>query len=127
MKICEDDNYLDGIVYQEDDLEMEIEAHINYDNLQIEMGPWGDTVISEYLGDGLAYEENDYGDKFWYLTTCKSENTFGAIPSYSIVNPLHRIDGPAIEYADGDKCWYLNGVEYSEEDFEMAKEFLWAV
>ena len=22
---------------------------------------------------------------------------------------LHRTDGPAIEYADGDKCWYQNG------------------
>ena len=22
---------------------------------------------------------------------------------------LHRVDGPAIEWADGDKSWYLNG------------------
>ena len=22
---------------------------------------------------------------------------------------LHRLDGPAIEFADGDKSWYLNG------------------
>lgn len=28
---------------------------------------------------------------------------------------LHRLDGPAIEYADGRKQWYLNGVRYSEE------------
>ena len=21
---------------------------------------------------------------------------------------LHRIDGPAVEYADGDKCWYID-------------------
>ena len=23
---------------------------------------------------------------------------------------LHRVDGPAIEYADGDKSWFINGV-----------------
>ena len=22
---------------------------------------------------------------------------------------LHRIDGPAVEYADGSKSWYING------------------
>jgi hypothetical protein len=26
---------------------------------------------------------------------------------------LHRTDGPAIEYADGDKSWYLNGQRLS--------------
>jgi len=24
-------------------------------------------------------------------------------------NQLHREDGPACEYADGSKCWYING------------------
>jgi hypothetical protein len=28
---------------------------------------------------------------------------------------LHREDGPAIEYADGTKVWYLNG-EFHRED-----------
>ena len=26
---------------------------------------------------------------------------------------LHRVDGPAVEYADGVKKWYLNGVRQS--------------
>ena len=30
---------------------------------------------------------------------------------------LHREDGPAIEWLDGTKEWYLNGVELSEQDF----------
>jgi hypothetical protein len=30
---------------------------------------------------------------------------------------LHREDGPAIEYADGNKSWYLEGKKYSESDF----------
>ena len=30
---------------------------------------------------------------------------------------LHNDDRPAIEYTDGAKAWYLNGKEYSEEEF----------
>jgi hypothetical protein len=30
---------------------------------------------------------------------------------------LHREDGPACEYPDGSRCWYLGGVEYTEEEF----------
>jgi len=30
---------------------------------------------------------------------------------------LHRVDGPAREWADGDKEWYLNGKRLSEEEF----------
>ena len=33
---------------------------------------------------------------------------------------LHRTDGPAVEYADGDKYWYLNGKEYSEAEYKEA-------
>ena len=29
---------------------------------------------------------------------------------------LHREDGPAIEYADGYKEWYLNGDKVTEEE-----------
>ena len=33
------------------------------------------------------------------------------------MNPiLHREDGPALEWADGDKEWYLNGEEVTEEE-----------
>jgi hypothetical protein len=36
----------------------------------------------------------------------------------------HREDGPAIEWADGSKCWYLNGFYFStkEEWFEALTE-----
>jgi hypothetical protein len=30
---------------------------------------------------------------------------------------LHREDGPAIEYLNGDKEWYLNGMEHTEQEF----------
>jgi hypothetical protein len=37
---------------------------------------------------------------------------------------LHREDGPAVEYACGSKRWYLNGVIYTEAEFKKrtAKE-----
>jgi hypothetical protein len=30
---------------------------------------------------------------------------------------LHREDGPAIECRNGDKAWYLNGIEYTKSKF----------
>jgi len=30
---------------------------------------------------------------------------------------LHRLDGPAVEYANGDKEWYIEGKELTEEEF----------
>jgi hypothetical protein len=31
----------------------------------------------------------------------------------------HREDGPAIEYANGDKGWFLNDKVYSEEEYQQ--------
>ena len=38
----------------------------------------------------------------------------------------HREDGPAIESADGNKFWYLNGRQYCEQEFlkRTAKEIV---
>ncbi len=33
---------------------------------------------------------------------------------------LHRIDGPAIEYADGSKEWYIKGKRYTEAEYHKA-------
>lgn len=43
------------------------------------------------------------GDKFYY--------------SDKEMKIYHRENGPACEWADGDKRWYLNGIKYSEEKF----------
>ena len=29
----------------------------------------------------------------------------------------HRVDGPAVEYADGSKEWWIDGVKYTEREF----------
>jgi len=37
--------------------------------------------------------------------------------SWYIDGKKHRDDGPAVEYGNGYKYWYLNGKEYSEEEY----------
>ena len=34
---------------------------------------------------------------------------------------LHREDGPAIERADGNNAWFINGKRLTEEEFLKAK------
>ena len=36
-------------------------------------------------------------------------DAFGHVKYYNERNQLHRLDGPAIEYSDGDKAWWQNG------------------
>ena len=36
--------------------------------------------------------------------------------SWRLNGKLHREDGPAIEWADGYKFWYLDGKEVTEEE-----------
>ena len=35
---------------------------------------------------------------------------------WSLNGKLHREDGPAVEYADGGKSWYLNDKRVTEEE-----------
>ena len=53
--------------------------------------------------DALKYRVvvNEYGDKLYYNNA----------------NQLHRTDGPAIEWSDGEEGWWLKGVRYSEQEF----------
>jgi hypothetical protein len=49
-------------------------------------------------------------DTFWYLD-----------------GKIHRTDGPAVEWADGDKSWFLNGVslslnEWLDQNTDMTEE-----
>jgi hypothetical protein len=42
---------------------------------------------------------------------------------YNNANQLHREDGPAIEYSDGDKDWYINGEELTEAMFIQVTKY----
>ena len=44
--------------------------------------------------------ENKWRDRGWYS-----------------IGKLDRTDGPAVEYSDGAREWWLNGVEYTEEEY----------
>ena len=37
--------------------------------------------------------------------------------SWWINGQLHRVDGPAVEWVDGSKEWWINGDEYTEQSF----------
>ena len=54
--------------------------------------------------------KNDYGI-FYFIEPGNWIDNDG----YPTRNKLHREDGPAIEYADGFKYWYLNGKRHRED------------
>ena len=45
----------------------------------------------------------------------KETDSYGTICYYNDLNQYHREDGPAIEYADGTKWWYRNGLCHRED------------
>src|SRR6056300_392975 len=67
---------------------------------------------------------NKDGNKYYYSDRAMTilhredgpafEYTDGGKEWY-INGEFHREDGPAVEYADGDKAWYING-EFHRED-----------
>ena len=59
------------------------------------------------------------GDTFYFKDAAKQilHRTDGPAIEYAngdntwIVNgKLHRLDGPAVEYSDGDDAWWVNGI-----------------
>ena len=44
----------------------------------------------------------------------KETNSLGDTHYYNDLNHLHRVDGPAVEQANGDKSWLINGQYHRE-------------
>jgi hypothetical protein len=63
-----------------------------------------DKVKEVYIEDGEYYEvvTDSKGNRFW------KQN-----------GDIHRLKGPAVELANGKKEYFLRGVEYSKEKFDM--------
>ena len=66
-------------------------------------------------------------NKEWYLNG-KLHREDGPAVEYTngdnywyLNGKLHREDGPAVEYINGYKEWYLNGVKYSEEEYNKKR------
>ena len=89
---------------------------------------YDDGFIKWYLNGLLHREggpavEHASGVKEWYLNNQRHREDgpariwVGECREWWFKNQLHREDGPAIEFEDGTKAWFLNGVEYTEEEF----------
>ena len=66
---------------------------------------------------------DEYGDKVWRLKNGQYHREDGPAIEYAdgtkfwfLNGKRHRKDGPAIEYASGYKAWYINGEELTEDE-----------
>ena len=77
-------------------------------------------------GNDIIYKsiiiEDNFGNKKWYDKKGEYHREDG--PAYEYANgtkvwylngEIHREDGPAIEYTNDDKSWYLNGEIHRED------------
>lgn len=78
--------------------------------------------------NNAKFEINDNGYKFWYNNFHSAD---GPAIEYDdghkewwINNKLHRTDGPAVEYANGNKEWWVSGIKYSEEEYNIVIKVL---
>jgi hypothetical protein len=67
---------------------------------------------------------DEYGSTRWYNENGEYHREDGPAVEYSdgykfwfINDKVHREDGPAVEYVDGSKSWYLNDEKLTEEQF----------
>ena len=76
--------------------------------------------------DALKYrvEVDSYGTRRYYNNAGQLHRIDGPAIEHADGNKgwcqnglLHRTDGPAIEYINGDKFWYINGKELTDADF----------
>jgi len=81
--------------------------------------------------DKPAYE-GPYGDKFWYINGKFHRDDNKPAVEYVcgkrcwyVNGVFHRTNGAAIENPDGSKEWILEGVRYSEKEYnEKVKKYL---
>ena len=78
--------------------------------------------MRSYISEQPTTTINANGDKVWRLKNGKYHREDGPAVEYAdgtkewyLNGKLHREDGPACEYADGDKRWYLNGQLHRED------------
>ena len=67
---------------------------------------------------------DEYGNRCWKNESNQFHRENGPAIEWSdgtkewyLDGKLHRTDGPAVEWFDGDKYWYLNGVKLTESEF----------
>ena len=45
--------------------------------------------------------------------------TDGTVHYYNALGKLHRVHGPAVEYPDGSKFWYINGKALTKAEWQQ--------
>ena len=76
------------------------------------------------IEDGIEYHvKEDNRAKYWILNH-NLHRINGPAVEYTngdkhwyLNAQSHRINGPAIEYTNGEKYWYIDGIEYSRKDY----------
>lgn len=63
-----------------------------------------------YFDDGADCTIYANGYRYWHLK-----------------NVWHRLDGPAIEFDNGYFEWWINGIKYSEEDYNIIIQCPWII
>ena len=86
-------------------------------------------LCDQYVFDALKYriEISGTGTRRYYNKDDKLHRTDGPAVEYADGTKfwyqngvLHRIDGPAIIFEDGDRRWCINGVQLTEAEFIQA-------
>jgi hypothetical protein len=73
------------------------------------------TSIKKEYSDWIEYR-NEQGD--YHRTDGPAVEYKNGTKEWFNNGKLHREDGPAIDY-NSIKQWYLNGIEYSEQEWEQ--------
>ena len=73
--------------------------------------------------DRYLFRVSQYGTKSWYLNGLLHRENGPAVEydngdkEWYLNDQLHRENGPALEFANGIKSWRLNGKYYNESDY----------
>ena len=83
-----------------------------------------------YIWDKQVFYVDEDGCKWWYLNGQRHRENGPALEwangnkygykAWYLNGKYHRENGPAVEYNNGGKYWYLNGNYYSESDYWKA-------
>jgi hypothetical protein len=78
------------------------------------------------MPSGYYRKEETADYTYYYNKYDKYHRTDGPAVEYSngsrvwyVNGKRHRTDGPAIEYNDGSKAWYVDGIQLTEEEFNL--------
>jgi len=77
------------------------------------MERYTDTISGEELYTHISHDKIYFKDRqmtIYHRHDGPAVEWFDGTKAWWVDGKRHRLDGPAIEYADGDKFWYVDGV-----------------